>query len=353
MNRYTQLLERALLKQQKNENLTYLLDDLMQISAQINEEQRSASGKPVSLAAASIDFMNRISAKASALSILTGFNDFDKKTNGFAKGELVIFGGRPGMGKTALFVQMALTMARAENNVAYFTLDLNNDLLVLRFLTALTGFSAQQIRSGTLSAEEKLVLEQCLNDLSKSSICIDDNPTHILQLKEKCRQLHSEGKLDVLIVDYIQLLNGTSYRNGGNREMEVSTICRELKNIAREFDVCVIAASQLSRAVENRGGDKRPMLSDLRESGAIEQDADKVVFVYRPEYYKISEDEDGNSLLNTMELILAKNRNGLVCNSALEIKNNFSLFTDHPGFKALEDLIAARKGEWSGDASPF
>lgn len=322
---HKQTLDRIVAKYNSTDNTAYLLDDLLQLTAEVNKEVTEKNSPPIQIAAAAKNYLHRTLNRNEEDAISSGFPKFDEDLAGFLPGEFIIFGGRPGMGKTSLFMHFALEMAKNEKHVLYVSLDASIDILSIRILAKLSGIPLHKIRSGDISDTEKTKLDQCIADIEKTGIYIDDKPTHIFSIKEKCRQLKEQGKLDVLMVDYLQLVGGSSRRNS-NRELEVSMICKELKNIAKEFNVCVIAASQLSRAVESRGGDKRPQLSDLRESGALEQDADKVVFLYRPQYYNITEDEDGNSLLNIMELIVAKNRSAALINSVFKTNDDLSSF---------------------------
>ena len=352
---HKQTLDRIVAKYNSTDNTAYLLDDLLQLTAEVNKEVNEKNTPPVQIAAAAKNYLHRTLNRNEEDAISSGFPKFDKDLAGFLPGEFIIFGGRPGMGKTSLFMHFALEMAKNEKHVLYVSLDASIDILSIRLLSKLSGIPLHKIRSGDISDTEKAKLEQCIADIEKTGIYIDDKPTHIFSIKEKCRQLKEEGKLDVLMVDYLQLVGGSSRRNN-NRELEVSMICKELKNIAKEFNICVLAASQLSRAVETRGGDKRPQLSDLRESGALEQDADKVVFLYRPAYYNINEDENGRSLANVMELIVAKNRSGALINSPLKTNDDLSSFeelTEIPPF--VDRILKSRLMEdWdNGEDVPF
>jgi len=352
---HKQTLDRIVAKYNSTDNTAYLLDDLLQLTAEVNKEVNEKNTPPVQIAAAAKNYLHRTLNRNEEDAISCGFPKFDKDLAGFLPGEFIIFGGRPGMGKTSLFMHFALEMAKNEKHVLYVSLDASIDILSIRLLSKLSGIALHKIRSGDINDAEHAKLEQCIADIEKTGIYIDDKPTHIFSIKEKCRQLKEEGKLDVLMVDYLQLVGGSSRRNN-NRELEVSMICKELKNIAKEFNVCVIAASQLSRAVETRGGDKRPQLSDLRESGALEQDADKVIFLYRPEYYKITEDENGNSLLNLMELIVAKNRSAALINSVFKTNDDLSSFEELTAIPSFVDKISKNRmnDDWDdNDDVPF
>lgn len=262
----------------------------------------------------------------SQLLVKSGFQNLDKVIGGFAPGELVVFGGRPGMGKTQLLVNMVLAISK-QQAVQYFSFDLSEFLLTTRFISAATGISCDRILQHKLSEAEKTQINSVQNDLKNHQIYLNDGFNNSLSaFKAHCEKQVSEKNIRVIVVDYLQMMSSFKYRN--NRELEISAISRELKNIARDNNITVIAASQLSRAVETRGGDKRPYLSDLRESGAIEQDADKVIFVYRADYYGLMEDENGMPTDGVMELIIAKNRNGALDTARLSRSQNFSTITD-------------------------
>jgi len=239
--------------------------------------------------------------------IETGISDFDECIP-LVRGEYVVIGGRPAMGKTHLLMNLALNMS-TKVPVLYCSFDLSEGLLMKRMVAALSGISLNQMMLGALNRLELQLIESVKAEFQARKLWISDQRTNSLQvLRERCRKHVEEDGVKVVFIDYIQLIGSDRYRH--NREMEMSYVSRELKAIAREFNVLLIASSQLSRMVETRGGDKRPILSDLRESGSIEQDADKVFFLYRPEYYGFLQDEDGNTTDGITELILAKNRSG-------------------------------------------
>jgi len=263
--------------------------------------------------------------------IKSGFRDFDITFGGFSQGELVIIGGRPSMGKTQLLINLSLNMAQ-EHPVLYFTFDLPKPTLVNRFLAAVSGIAAGNIIQQDLSAEQKGKLKVAGKTIAACNIFINDSCSNsVTQLKKMCEKHIRENGVKVIILDYLQLMSSAKYKN--NREVEISYISRELKNIARELDVCVIASSQMSRAVEMRTGEKKPHLSDLRESGAIEQDADKVIFIFRPEYYGMIEDREGNCTEGIVEIIMAKNRNGGTGSIQLMIDKDFTRFMNFTGYK--------------------
>jgi replicative DNA helicase len=246
--------------------------------------------------------------------IPSGFTKVDKLTSGWQPSDLVIIAARPGMGKTALTLSMARNIAVEHNiPVAFFSLEMSSVQLITRLISSETGLSSEKLRTGNLAKHEWEQLNVKVKGLEKAPLFIDDTPSlSIFDLRAKARRLSSQHGIQLVIVDYLQLMTAGGSQKGGNREQEISTISRNLKALAKELNVPVIALSQLSRAVETRGGSKRPLLSDLRESGAIEQDADIVSFIYRPEYYKIDEwdDEDRTPTAGQAEFIVSKHRNG-------------------------------------------
>ena len=246
--------------------------------------------------------------------IPSGFTKVDKLTSGWQPSDLVIIAARPGMGKTALTLSMARNIAVEHDiPVAFFSLEMSSVQLITRLISSETGLSSEKLRTGNLAKHEWEQLNVKVKGLEKAPLFIDDTPSlSIFDLRAKARRLSSQHGIQLVIVDYLQLMTAGGSLKGGNREQEISTISRNLKALAKELNVPVIALSQLSRAVETRGGSKRPLLSDLRESGAIEQDADIVSFIYRPEYYKIDEwdDEDRTPTQGQAEFIVAKHRNG-------------------------------------------
>jgi replicative DNA helicase len=239
----------------------------------------------------------------------TGFPDLDRMTTGFQKGDLCIVAARPSMGKTSWVMNAAATAAIGHKiPVAIFSLEMSSDQLVQRLLCSEGRIDAQKLRHGSLSQEEHRRLAAAAGHLNTAPIWIDDSPGNVLEIRAKARRLKSELRSDakdlgMIVIDYLQLMPGTEHTE--NRVQEVSQISRGLKALARELEVPVVALSQLSRGPEQRT-DKRPMLSDLRESGSIEQDADLVMFLYRPEYYSPADKE----LAGKTELIVSKQRNG-------------------------------------------
>jgi replicative DNA helicase len=263
----------------------------------------------------------------------SGFTKLDELTSGWQPSDLVILAARPGMGKTAFVMSMAKNMAiNFEIPVAIFSLEMSSVQLITRMISSETGLSSSKLKKGNLLPHEWEQLNIKVKKLADAPIFIDDTPAlSIFDLRAKARRLVSQHGVKIVIIDYLQLMTaGSSNKGGGNREQEISTISRNLKALAKELDIPVIALSQLSRAVETRGGSKRPLLSDLRESGAIEQDADIVSFIYRPEYYGTFEwdDEEHTPCEGQAELIIAKHRNGGLENIRLKFTGHLALFSD-------------------------
>lgn len=258
----------------------------------------------------------------------SGFSALDRITSGWQKTDLVIVAARPSMGKTAFVLSMARNMAVIHNrSVALFSLEMSSLQLVTRLIASETELGSHKLKTGRLEDWEWTQLHQRIKTLDNAPIFIDDTPAlSIFEFRAKCRRLKMQHDIQVVIVDYLQLMT-TGSDNRGSREQEVSTISRSLKAIAKELDIPIIALSQLNRSVESREG-KKPQLSDLRESGAIEQDADIVTFIHRPEYYGIKEDESGNSLLGVAEIIIAKHRNGATGEINLSFRNELAKFMD-------------------------
>lgn len=270
----------------------------------------------------------------------SGFTAVDRVTSGWQKTDLVILAARPAMGKTAFVLSMARNMAvEHRQGVAVFSLEMSSLQLVNRLISAETELGGEKIKTGKLEEYEWHQLNQRIKTLDDAPIFIDDTPAlSIFEFRAKCRRLKMQHDINIVIVDYLQLMTAGS-DNKGSREQEVSQISRSLKAIAKELDVPIIALSQLSRAVESREG-KRPQLSDLRESGAIEQDADIVCFIHRPEYFGITEDESGNSLLGVAELIIAKHRNGATADVHLRFQKEMARFSDmDPHFDSYENHV--------------
>ena len=259
--------------------------------------------------------------KGVATGISSGFSDFDQMTSGFHPSDLIILAARPAMGKTAFALNLALNAAmKSKKGVLLFSLEMSSSQLLQRLLSIEAGIGLQKIRNGFLDPDDWGKLGLASMKLSNSEINIADLPNvNVLEIRAIARRLKAAGKLDMIIIDYLQLIKGNSTR-GDNRQQEISEISRALKGIARELDIPIIALSQLSRATEQRA-DRRPMLSDLRESGAIEQDADMVMFLYRDDYY--NEDSEDKGLT---EVIIGKQRNGPVGTIKLRFFHEYTRF---------------------------
>src|SRR5665647_2589834 len=240
----------------------------------------------------------------------------------------MIIAARPAMGKTAFVLSMARNMAVLKNvPVAFFSLEMSSIQLVNRLIAAETELGSEKIKSGKLEDWEWELFNRRIKNLENAPLFIDDTPAlSVFEFRAKCRRLKMQHNIGIVVVDYLQLMTAGSDVKG-NREQEVSTISRNLKAIAKEINVPIIALSQLNRSVESRDG-KRPQLSDLRESGAIEQDADMVMFIHRPEYYGITQDTDGNSLMGVAEIIIAKHRNGAIGEFHLSFKAHLAQFSN-------------------------
>jgi replicative DNA helicase len=240
----------------------------------------------------------------------TGFFELDTLTGGLQNSDLVVVASRPSMGKTAFCLSMAEHIAIEEKTpVGVFSLEMAKNQLAQRMLCSRARFSTHKMRTGKISDHEYSNLAVAVGPLAEAKIFIDDTPNiGILQMRAKARRLRAQYDVGMVIVDYLQLMQGP--KNAESRQQEISQISRSLKGLAKELNIPVIAVSQLSRKVEDRGGDKRPMLADLRESGAIEQDADVVIFVYRPEFYGIEKFKDGSPSQGVAEIIVSKHRNG-------------------------------------------
>ena len=263
--------------------------------------------------------------------VRTGYQDLDRMTNGFQRGDLIILAARPAMGKTALALNLGMyTALRNPGAVAFFSLEMPADSLMKRLLSAKSQVEGNKLRGGNITDEELNRLNDAGNELGAAKIFIDDSASiKVSQIFSKCRKLMSEHGLSLIVIDYLQLISGSGRNSGDNRQQEVSEISRNLKILAKEMNCPVIALSQLSRSVEQRN-DKQPMLSDLRESGAIEQDADIVMFLYREDYYKKpGEQEERADVNEVVDLNLAKHRNGSVGHISLVFNKSISAFYNH------------------------
>ena len=309
-----------------------LLDDaeskLFEVT-QGNLKKSSESAKD--LVKQAVSKIQEIGNKEGMSGLETGFTKLDALTSGWQPSDLIIIAARPGMGKTAFVISMAKNMAIDFNHpVALFSLEMSSVQLITRMISSETGLTSEKLRKGNLEAHEWEQLNVKVKDLTDAPIFIDDTPSlSIFDLRAKARRLASQHGIKIIVIDYLQLMTAGGAA-GGNREQEISMISRNLKALAKELNIPVIALSQLSRAVETRGGSKRPLLSDLRESGAIEQDADIVSFIFRPEYYGQTEwdDDDHSPCEGQGEFIVAKHRNGGLDNIRLKFTGHLARFSD-------------------------
>jgi replicative DNA helicase len=320
--------------QGKSYDDTIDVDDLIDFSesslfqvAERNIKKETVPIKPV-LNDAILQIEKARNQKDGLSGVPSGFTAIDRITSGWQKTDLIIIAARPSMGKTAFVLSMARNIAvEHERPVAVFSLEMSSIQLANRLIAAETELGSEKLKTGRLENYEWEHLNRKISALEQAPIFIDDTPAlSIFELRAKCRRLKMQHDIQVVIVDYLQLM--TSGMEGrGSREQEVSNISRSLKSIAKELDIPILALSQLNRSVESREG-KRPQLSDLRESGAIEQDADIVAFIHRPEYYGITEDDSGNSLIGVAEIIIAKHRNGATGDVHLAFKKELAKFNE-------------------------
>ena len=312
----------AKLAYEENVSLETVMDDSEKAVFNVSERRLTRDLKPIqSVLSDYFDRIEELSQRDDELvGVPTGFIDIDKMLGGLQPSDLLIIAGRPGMGKTGFCISAAKNAALThKKHVAIFSLEMSNEQLVQRLIAQETGIDSTQLRSGKLDPDQWPLFTQAIEVLNDTHIFLDDTPALTpLQLRTKCRRLHLEHHLDLVIVDYLQLMTGDMRTD--NRVQEVSAISRNLKILARELNVPVLAAAQLSRAVEQRS-DKRPVLSDLRESGSLEQDADIVMFIYRPELY-----EEDTLHQNLAEIIVAKHRNGPTGEVQLVFRKNLAKF---------------------------
>lgn len=311
---------------QDTENLDTLLDNTeKQIFDVVQNRSTSDFVSIKQVALETLESIQNASKTVGAVTGLsTGFYDLDARTAGLQKSDLILIAARPSMGKTAFVLNIAETVAMKNNiSTAIFSLEMSRIQLAKRLLSMNSKVDSQHIRVGNLADDEWGKLTESTILLGESPLVIDDTPgISIAQLRSKCRKLKLENNLGLVIIDYLQLMSGSGSRKNESRQQEISDISRSLKALAREIDCPVIALSQLSRAVESRE-DKRPMLSDLRESGAIEQDADVVMFIYRDEYYHKDSDSKG-----VTEIIIGKQRNGPTCTIKLKWLSEYTKFAN-------------------------
>ncbi len=307
-----------------------MLDQAEQEIFQISESQLRRSSQDIgSVLKDTMERLETIDGQDDAVTgVPSGFPQLDRMTSGWQPSDLIILAARPSMGKTALALSLARNAARHPDKptgVAVFSLEMSAGQLAQRMLMSEARVDAQAARTGRLNEEDWPRLARAAGILNDLDIYIDDTPAlTALELRAKCRRLKAEHDIGLVVVDYLQLMHGTG--NANTREQEIAKISRSLKGLAKELNVPVVALSQLNRGVENRGGDKRPQLSDLRESGSIEQDADVVMFIYRAERYDITVDEHGNSTEGIAEVIIGKQRNGPIGTVRLSFVKQYARF---------------------------
>ena len=271
--------------------------------------------------------------------IPSGFTELDRITAGWHKTDNIVIAARPGMGKTALVLTLARNAAvKFKKPVAFFSLEMSAVQLTNRLIAAETEIASDKLRRGRLERHEWEQLNSKIGPITNAPLYIDDTPSlSIFELRAKARRLVAERKVELILIDYLQLMVGNTDNRNSNREQEISMISRSIKSIAKELNVPIITLSQLSRDVEKRGGSKKPQLSDLRESGAIEQDADMVLFIYRPEYYGYDEDAEQHSTSGLAQIIIAKNRNGALAEVSLKFIGHLTKFTEMDGDPFVDD----------------
>ncbi len=288
--------------------------------------------------------------------IRTGFTEFDNMTNGLHNGDLIVVAGRPSMGKTSLALNIVEHVAvKQKKGVGVFSVEMSKEALVLRMLSTRARISQQRIRAGKASDAEVQKLSRAAGVLAETGIYLDDSATlSSLEMRAKARRLKAQHDISLIVVDYIQLMHSSSRTE--NRQQEIALITRSMKALAKELDIPLIAISQLSRLVEQRGKDKHPQLSDLRESGAIEQDADLVVFVYRPEMYLSPEERDdpkNADKIGVAEIIVAKQRNGETGSLKLRWFKDITRFENLERHRELPDDVQPIEGTGDGSDIPF
>ena len=342
-----------------------ILDVLQEAEGKLFELSQSNLKKDVTkIEPVIIDALKKIEDAANRTDGLsglqTGFDEIDRMTSGWQNSDLVIIAARPAMGKTAFVLSMAMRMAvRFNIPVAVFSLEMSNLQLVNRLISNICEIEGSKIKSGTLSRLEWEQLHSRIRTLYTAPLFIDDTPSlSVFELRTKARRLVREQGVKMIVIDYLQLMNASGMKFG-SREQEVSTISRSLKQLAKELDIPIIALSQLNRSVENRTDGKVPQLSDLRESGAIEQDADMVCFIHRPEYYtKSTTDAEGNNIEGVAKFIFAKHRSGATGDVTLRFEGKYARFQNWDENSLVNHGIVPSKinspaDNASGAPSPF
>ena len=307
---------------------------LLSLSNEFRKESQKLSFKEI-YSETLLAITNKNEGESLVESIPTGLTDLDRIIGGLTLGELIVLGGRPAMGKSAFLISIMGNILCDKNKpVAYFSMENSTQSIMVRLMSSISELSHHKLVSKPLEDYEINQLADRTKILSEANIYVEDDCYSIDDVIAKTHYLVNEHGVKLIIIDYLQLVQ---IKGKMNREQEIARVCRELKALARKYHIAVFVCSQLSRAVETRGGDKRPQLSDLRESGAIEQDADKVLFLHRPEYYGITEDENGIDTRGLAEIIVAKNREGFIDSTKIRFLAQFSTFKDLDTFETVWD----------------
>lgn len=314
---------------QETDNVDQLIDQAEQEVYQVSQDRSHTPFQEIkNVLIKALEQIEHYHYKSGATGVPSGYRMLDNLTGGFQNSDLIIVAGRPSMGKTALVLSMARNITVMDKRpVGFFSLEMSSLQLVMRLLCAEAKVDANKVRTGMLPNDDWPKLSTCLGRLSNAPLYIDDTAgLNILDLRARARRLKSEKNIELLIIDYLQLISGSA-RAGANRQEEVALISRSLKALAKELNIPVIALSQLSRAVEQRGGEKRPVLSDLRDSGSIEQDADIVMFVHRQDYYEQEELERKKDPV-IADILLSKQRNGPLGDVKLNFIKKYARFEE-------------------------
>ena len=335
-------------------DVVQLLDHTEQKLMDINDNNFRSDYQNISdIVSKAIKEIDEASQKEGGITgIPSGFEELDSITAGFHPGTLVIIAARPAMGKTAFALTMMRNMAiDYKKPVAFFSLEMPATEIAMRLISAQSEIDASKLKKGTLEAWEKEQIMAQTQKLNTAPIYIDDSSQlSIFELRAKCRRLKQRFNIQAVFIDYLQLMKGETDNRNGNREQEISNISRQLKSLSKELSIPVFALAQLSRAVETRGGNKEPQLSDLRESGAIEQDADMVMFLYRPEYYGFAEDENGNPTYGLAKVLLAKHRAGGTGKMDMRFRANYARFENMGASVSNDNTIPVNEGfDQNGD----
>lgn len=336
------------------ENKYELKEDIQVLLAELREEERIIEIKPQTIGDIVTKRMLQLENPELAYEMIikTDFTDYDEQFGGLIKGELVVIGGRPGMGKSQFMINLCTNIASLGKPCGFLSLEMSTFLLANRFISNISRVSQQDIAFNEFTGQREIDINRAVNVLNTMPIYIRDQYINTLtSVTEGCRQLVNENEVQVIFIDYLQLIG--NYNRRQSRESELAYITRELKRLAMELNISIVTTSQLSRSVENRpGGSRRPQLSDLRESGAIEQDADRVIFLYRPEYYGMEVDENNEPTRGLVEVIVAKNKTGNCGTFKLKAEQNFSAFKKYNGGYSDLEIKQSRLNELNTDP-PF